>query len=191
MGKPEKLPEVLTPEEARRLLAQPNRKCPTGLRNYALMAVMWRAGLRVSEAINLEISHVDFKNNMVRVVAGKGKKDRNLYVDTFLIDTLKAWHEKRRDIQTKHRNLFVTLDGEPLWDSYVRRMVKREAQQAGIAKDVHPHMLRHSFATHLLHEGFDLNDIRFSLGHKNLATTQIYLHVDPVHLADKMRRRVI
>jgi integrase/recombinase XerD len=191
MPRPKRLPVVLTPQETMRLLNQPNRKCPTGLRNYTIMAVMWRAGLRVSEAIALQPVHIDFKHGLIRVVEGKGKKDRTLYVDPFTIDVLQKWLEVRKSITSKHKHLFVTLQGEPLDDSYLRRMVKREAKQAGIEKDVHPHTLRHSFATDLLNDGFTLVEVQDALGHANLSTTQVYLHVNPVHMARRMQERVV
>lgn len=185
-----RLPVVLTRDEARRLLAQPNRRYPTGLRNYTMMAVMYRAGLRVSEVLALQPVHIDNRRLHIRVVDGKGGKDRTVPVEPWLIDAVQTWQKVRAGLPGDPQSLFVTLKGEPINDRYVRAMVKREAVAAGIAdKDIHPHTLRHSFASELLEDGFTIREVQDLLGHSDLSTTMIYTHVNPVHMAEKMRRR--
>lgn len=192
-----KLPEVLNRDEARRLLAQPNRRYPTGLRNYVMMAVMYRAGLRVSEVISLEPQHIDSRRCQIRVEGGKGDKDRTIPVEPWLIDAIKSWQTIRTQVLKKAgaqwkktRSIFCTLKGAPLIDRYIRAMVKRESQAAGITdKDIHPHTLRHSYASELLEDGFTIREVQDLLGHADLSTTMIYTHVNPVHMADKVRNR--
>jgi integrase/recombinase XerD len=184
-----RLPEILTKEEARQLLAQPNRRYPTGLRNYTMMAVMYRAGLRVSEVLALEPSHIDAKRLHIRVVGGKGDKDRTIPVEPWLIEAIARWQEVRKGLPGNSRAVFVTLKGESLDDRYVRAMVKREAVATGITKDIHPHTLRHSYASELLEDGLTIREVQDLLGHADVSTTMIYTHVNPVHMAEKIRRR--
>lgn len=184
-----KLPVVLTREEARRLLAQPNRRYPTGLRNYTMMAVMYRAGLRVSEVLALEPAHIDANRSHIRVVNGKGAKDRVVPVEPWLIDAIAKWQEVRNSLPGATKALFVSLKGTPLDDRYVRAMVAREAKAAGIDKRVHPHTLRHSYATDLLDEGFTIREVQELLGHSDLSTTMIYTAVNPTHVGEKIRQR--
>lgn len=191
-----KLPEILSRDEARRLLAQPNRRYPTGLRNYVMMAVMYRAGLRVAEVLDLEAHHIDARRSQIRVEGGKGDKDRTIPVEPWLIDAIKSWQTVRAQIQKscgddwrKTKSIFCTLKGAHLIDRYVRAMVKRESQAAGIDKDIHPHTLRHTFASELLEDGFTIREVQDLLGHADLSTTMIYTHVNPVHMAEKVRNR--
>lgn len=183
--RPKKLPEILTRDEIRRLLAKPNRRYPTGLRNYTILATLYRAGLRVSEALGIEAKHIDAKRNHIRVT-GKGDKDRIVPVEPWLVDALKTWDEKRGQ---KTKELFTTLQGKPLNDRYIRQMVAREAQAAGITKHVHPHMLRHTYASELLEEGFSIREVQELLGHADVSTTMIYTHVNPVVVAQKVAAR--
>lgn len=191
-----KLPVVLTRDEVNRLLKQPNRRAPTGLRNYVMLAIMARAGLRVSELLALQAKHIDFEGEQIRVFDGKGGVDRTVPVEPWVIDAIKSWMTKREELRTKPKwmgtkngPLFVTLRGQPLGDRYIREMVKRESQQAGIEKDVHPHTLRHSYASHLLKAGYNLEEVRRALGHAYLVTTQVYLHVEPSEFAAKIREK--
>lgn len=180
-----RLPDVLTAEEVKALLEQPNRRCPTGLRNYTMMLLMYRAGLRVSEVLHLTPKDIDWKAGDVRVNEGKGGKDRVMPLEPWVLDALQSWQEQR----PASKWLFVTLGGEPLDDRYVRAMVKRLAKKAGIEKDVHPHMLRHTYATQLLGEGLSIREVQELLGHADVSTTMIYTHVNPVELRRKIRER--
>lgn len=193
-----KLPVVLTQDELQRLLRQPNRRVPTGLRNYVMMLLMARGGLRVGEVLALQTKHVDLGAGLVRVYGGKGDVDRTIPVEPWVADALKAWLSRREELRQQRKTtwrggksgaVFTTLQGEGLDDRYVRAMVKREAQAAGIEKDVHPHTLRHTYATQLLEDGLHVKEVQDLLGHAYLDTTAIYLHVNPVNLAEKIRAR--
>src|SRR5919198_1776454 len=133
-----KLPKTLTKEEALKLLSQPNKKAPTGLRNRCMMQLMYRAGLRSSEVINLSPRDIEWKEGVLRVWKGKGAKDRTLYLDEHTLDLLRVWDGRR----PKGRYFFCTLKGKKLNDRYVRELVDRYAKKAGIEKHVNPHMLR-------------------------------------------------
>lgn len=191
MGRPNKLPVVLTQKEAIKLLSQPNKRYPTGHRNYAMLVAMYRAGLRVSELISLKARHIDANRNIITVIEGKGAKDRNIKVEPWVIDALLTWNAKRLQLPDpdKEKRLFVTLQGRQLRDRYVRTMVKREAAAAGIDKDIHPHTLRHTYATELLEAGYTIIEVQEQLGHSFVSTTQIYTHVTKSHLDEKTMAR--
>lgn len=186
-GRPNKLPEVLSVEEANELLKQPNRNCPTGLRNYSMMLLMYRAGLRVSEIVNLREQDIDWQQGDIKVVDGKGGRDRIIPMELWVVDALKQW----RGIKPKSMQFFCTLKGGKINDRYIREFVKRYGDKAGIkkSKGVHPHMLRHTFATELLGRGFNIREVQELLGHSDLSTTMIYTHVNPVEIRSKIRRR--
>lgn len=186
-----KLPEVLTRAEVRLLLAQPNRRYPTGLRNYTMMLLMYRTGLRVSEVVNLQPHHIDHSRECIKVVDGKGGKDRVVPVEPHVLSAVDAWMTVRSKLLQKGKSVFTTLKGESLDARYIRAMMKREAQAAGFAKHVHPHMLRHTYATELLEEGLNIREVQELLGHSDVSTTMIYTHVNPVQLAAKIRSRVL
>jgi len=182
---PKKLPKTLTKEEALSLLSQPNKRAPTGLRNRCIMQLMYRAGLRESEVINLGTNDIEWKEGILRVWKGKGAKDRTLYLDEHTLDLLGMWDERR----PRSRYFFCTLKGDKLNDRYIRQLVERYAEKAGIGKHVNPHMLRHTFATELLQEGYNIREVQKLLGHSNVSTTMIYTHVYDSDLANKMRLR--
>jgi len=169
-----KIPEVLSGDELDALLSQPNTRYPTGKRNLALMAVMSDAGLRVSEALNLEARDVNFNTGKIKVRQGKGDKDRILWTGARTLSWLQSWLEVRPPGAGK---LFTTLKGLPLQSRYVRAMVKRYAAKAGVEKDVHPHTLRHSFGTDLYNQTKDIRLVQKMLGHADLSTTMIYTHI--------------
>ena len=173
-SKGRRLPEVLSEEELDALLSQPNPRYPTGKRNLALMAVMADAGLRVSEASNLEARDVNFNTGKIKVRAGKGDKDRILWTGDRTLAWLQSWLEVRPPGKGK---LFTTLKGAPLQSRYIRSMVKRYAQKAGIEKDVHPHTLRHTFGTDLFRETKDIRMVQKMLGHADLSSTMLYTHI--------------
>ncbi|MGE5445372.1 MAG: tyrosine-type recombinase/integrase [Ignavibacteriales bacterium] len=180
-----KLPKTLTKEEVLKLLSQPNKKAPTGLRNRCIMQLMYRAGLRESEVINLGPRDIEWKEGILRVWKGKGAKDRTLYLDEHTLDLLRAWSDKKPG----SRCFFCTLKGKKLNDRYIREMIERYGEKAGIGKHVNPHMLRHTFATELLQEGYNIREVQKLLGHTDVSTTMIYTHVYDSDLANKMRLR--
>jgi len=182
---PKKLPKTLTKDEVLLLLSQPNKRAPTGLRNRCIMQLMYRAGLRESEVINLGTKDVEWGEAILRVWQGKGAKDRTLYLDEHTLDLLRMWDERR----PRGRYFFCTLKGNKLNDRYIRELVDRYAEKAGIGKHVNPHMLRHTFATELLQEGYNIREVQKLLGHSDVSTTMIYTHVYDSDLANKMRLR--
>lgn len=188
--KGETLPvEVLTVDEARALIRQASTRAPTGIRNRALIVVLYRGGLRLAEALALKPADVDLAAGTIRVLRGKGAKARTVGIDEGAAAIVARWIDKRRGLGLRS-GLFCTLAGDPLEPRYVRAMLARYAQRAGIAKRVHPHGLRHTHAAELMHEGVPANVIQAQLGHSSLATTSVYLaHIAPKELVDRMRSR--
>lgn len=173
-----RIPEVLTPTEQAALLAQPNPRYPTGERNRLLMRTMLNAGLRLSEAINLKWVDLDLMTGKLHVKRGKGGKDRILWLGEEDLEFLRHWRERQAQVVGHApEHVFTTLNGKPLQPRYVQAMVARYAKRAGIAKRVTPHTLRHTFATDLLRECGNVELVRRALGHANLATTQVYVHL--------------
>lgn len=170
-----KLPvEILSDDEVARLAAKCSRKAPTGIRNRALVYVLYRCQLRISEALALKPSDVCAERGQINVRIGKGLKQRFVSVDPGTLDQIAAWLAVRK--QNGHHPLFCTLYGKPLSSAYVRLMLPRLARKAGITKRVHPHGLRHSGASALLDKGAALSDIQSQLGHSSPSTTDRYLH---------------
>jgi len=167
--------EVLTAEEVSALLRQCSPKAPTGIRNRALIMVMYRCGLRISEALDLKPSDIDTTKATVRVLDGKGHKPRTVAIDDGALAFVQRWMDTRRSLGLKNGTLFCTLQGGHLHHTYVRVMLKRIAAKAGIDKQVRPHGLRHSHAAELVAEGTPVSVIRDQLGHASLAVTDRYL----------------
>lgn len=173
-------PEPLTLAEVRALMRLCSHRAPTGIRNRAIIVIMYRGGLRVSEALALKPSDVDPAKGTVRVLHGKGNKSRVVGLDDGSMAIVRLWVEKRKTLGLANGKLFCTLDGKQVSDRYVRDMLKRLAAKAGIEKRVHPHGLRHSHAVELVDAGTPVNAIQAQLGHASLAVTDRYLrHVAP------------
>jgi site-specific recombinase XerD len=183
--------EILTEAEVRQLLAQCSRRAPTGIRDRALITVMYRAGLRVSEALDLRPADVDERGGTVRVLHGKGDKARTVGIDDGALAVLEVWLTERKRLGFNGRQrLFCTLSGGPLSADQVRQMVRRRAAKAGIEKRAHPHGLRHAHAAELAAEGTPVNVIQAQLGHSSLSTTSTYLaHVAPAQVIALGRSR--
>ncbi len=184
-------PEVLTEAEAIALMKACSARAPTGVRNRALIAVLWRCGLRISEALQLELRDVDLQAGTVRVRHGKGDRSRTVGLDEQTTALLARWLDRRRKLGAGARApIFCTLQGGRLDSSYVRRLLPRLARKAGIDRRVHAHGLRHTYAAELAREGTAINVIRDALGHTSLAVTDRYLRdVAPTHVIDTMRGR--
>jgi len=184
-------PEVLTETEAIALIKACSTRAPTGVRNRALIAVLWRCGLRISEALALELRDVDLDAGTVRVRHGEGDKSRTVGVDEQTAALLARWLDRRRQLSPGARApIFCTLASRRLDTSYVRRLLPRLAAKAGIDRRVHAHGLRHTYAAELAREGTAINVIRDALGHTSLAVTDRYLRdVAPTHVIDTMRAR--
>ena len=173
--------EPLTLVDVEALRAACSRCAPTGIRNRALLAVLFRSGLRVSEALALFPKDLDPAGGSLRVLHGKGNKARTAPLPTDAADAVDRWLECRKRLRLTGRHpLFCTLRGEPLWDSYVRALCKRLAAKAGVEKRVHPHGFRHGWALGQVQAGVSLNAIQALLGHRSLHTTSVYLqHIAP------------
>ncbi len=184
-------PEPLTGQEVLTLIDACSNRAPTGIRNRALIVVMWRGGLRIGEAMALKPKDVDGKAGTVRVLHGKGDKARLVGLDPEAMAVVQRWIDKRKAIGIKGRApLFCTLAGGPVSAPYVRMMLKRKAEQVGIEKRVHPHGLRHSLAADLANEGVPIHEIQQQLGHGNVATTNTYLRgLNPKATIETMRAR--
>jgi site-specific recombinase XerD len=185
-----KRPQVtfLTPEELGRLATQPKTDTLNGLRDKAIIELLFSSGLRVSELVGLDRDHINLKRREF-MVRGKGQKDRPIFISPEAALWIEKYLDKRQD---NTKPLFIRYSGNKKVDlsgNYhrltarsVQRMVARNALLAGITKHVSPHTLRHSFATDLLMNGADLRSVQAMLGHSNIATTQIYTHVTDPHL---------
>jgi site-specific recombinase XerD len=185
-----KRPQVtfLTPEELERIANQPNTSTVIGLRDRAIIELLFSSGLRVSELVSLDRDHVNLKRREFRV-RGKGQKDRPVFISPEAAGWIERYLNKRQD---NTKPLFIRYSGSKKVDlsgNYTRltarsiqRMISRYAKLAGITKQVSPHTMRHSFATDLLMNGADLRSVQAMLGHSNIATTQIYTHVTDPHL---------
>jgi len=167
-----KLPTILEPEEAQKLLKQQNKRYPTGLRNKAIMSLMLHCGLRLAEVTHLRPGSINLTKGKLRVVSSKESKDRDLAIPEYLIDLLDSW----RKIRPKGDYFFSTLEGKKLSDRYIQQMVKRYADKAGINnKKISPHTLRHSYATQFYKQTKDIETLRRILGHTDIGTTTIYI----------------
>lgn len=181
--RPFRIPETLTDDERLALLRMPNPKCPTGLRNLCMMTLMLNTGLRASEVLNLKTKDINWTSGKLMVRQGKNKKDRTLWLNEDDLELLRQWREKKPESDY----LFSTLEGKAVNDRYLRALVARLAKKAGIDKNVHPHTLRHSFATDLYRQTKDLRMVQKALGHSNIQTTTIYTHVIDDDLENAMR----
>ena len=175
-----KLPQPLSPAECEALLAAPDPRTPSGRRDRAMLELLYATGLRVSELVGLRLNDVNLETRVL-VARGKGNKERLVPVGAPAAESVKAWLAGARQLLLKGRrspDLFVTLRGKRMTRHGFARLLTRHCRTAGIARQVSPHKLRHSFATHLLAGGADLRAVQAMLGHADVATTQIYTHVD-------------
>ena len=163
------LPTVLTKEEVKKLI-----DIFDTLKSRLMVSLIYACGLRVSELTNLKINHLEFEEKIGHVRQGKGKKDRIFNIPEFLLEELREQAEKQKNNSKIY--LFTGPKGK-LTERNLQKIVSLGALRAGIKKEVHPHTLRHSFATHLLEDGTDIRFIQTLLGHSNLSTTEIYAHV--------------
>ena len=173
-----KIPEAINENEIQKMLAAPDLKKKEGIRDRAMLELLYSAGVRVSELVNLELTDIDLEEKILRCF-GKGSKERVVPVGDRVVDTLAKYIPARRQFGKKFSpHLFITRLGKKFTRGGIWKIVKAYAKSAGITKDVYPHIFRHSFATHLLAGGADLRSVQEMLGHADIATTQIYTHVD-------------
>ncbi len=181
------LPHDLTPSEVTRLIHSENAENPLGLRNRAILEVFYATGARVSEVCDVKLSDVDLDSRTVRLF-GKGSRERMTPLGKPAVDALRRYVEESRPHFRSEVVLplwlFLSRAGKRMHRASVFRIVKQAALRAGITKNVYPHLLRHSFATHMLEGGANLRAVQILLGHSSLDTTQIYTHVHQPHLAE-------
>ncbi len=188
-GRP--LPQYLTHSEVERLLSAPDRSTPEGLRDRAMLELMYASGLRATEVVSLRLENVDGSAGFLRVV-GKGGKERVVPVAQPALDTLAEYvkHGRPRFLRKKGAGnlLFLSRLGRPITRQTLWTRIGRWAREAGIRGPISPHTLRHSFAGHLLAGGADLRAVQAMLGHADISTTQIYTHVSAERLREIHRK---
>ncbi|HHY03797.1 MAG TPA: site-specific tyrosine recombinase XerD [Thermoanaerobacterales bacterium] len=174
-----RLPRVLSVKEVSNLLNQPDTTNPLGLRDRTMLELLYATGMRVSELLSITPEDVNLDMGFVRCL-GKGSKERIIPIGTTAISFLKEYIQKARTKLLNKKNskqLFLNHRGEKLSRQGFWKIIKRHAKNAGISKDITPHTIRHSFATHLLENGADLRSVQEMLGHADISTTQIYTHI--------------
>ncbi len=179
-----RLPKVLTQQEVTALLDQRKAAKPEDIRDTAMLELLYATGLRVSELVNLELSHMNLAVGYV-LATGKGGKQRVVPMGDMARQKIDVYLERARHALTKGRTsvyLFITRRGKNMTRQAFWNVLRSRARQARIAKSISPHMLRHSFATHLLEHGADLRSVQAMLGHSKISTTQIYTHVEHARL---------
>lgn len=176
------LPHFLDEDQAVSLMDAPCTDDWVGRRDRAILSLLYDCGLRVSEVVRIDLNHIE-RDRMLLQVFGKGRKQRRVPLLEITLDAIQAWLELRETPPKLGKNsvedaaLFLNQNGGRLTDRSVRRVLNAWIARAALSLSVHPHMLRHSFATHLLNAGADLRDVQELLGHEHLSTTQIYTHI--------------
>lgn len=186
-----KLPKTLSSTELEALFSKPNRAAPTGLRNLCMLTLMYRCGLRVSETTGIHLRDVRLDDGQIhlRPEVAKGGREAFVYLDDQATELLRSWIVVRRKYAARKPRLFTTLKGGQVSRKYVWEMTGRYARRAGIERPVHPHMLRHTYATELLREGFNVREVQQLLRHADIRTTVIYTHIFEADLARKIQQR--
>jgi integrase/recombinase XerD len=175
------LPKFLNQAEIETLLAQPDVSTETGLRDRAILELMYASGLRVSEAVSIKMSEIDLDSGIL-TTTGKGSKTRRVPIGSSAVEWLKSYFAARRKKQNiEVQNLFVTPLGRPLNRQIIYQFIREYAEKCGL-QGVSPHTLRHSFATHLIQNRADIRSVQQMLGHSDISTTQIYTHITDAHL---------
>jgi integrase/recombinase XerD len=178
------LPETLNELQVEQFLEKIDTKAVHGLRDRAMIELLYASGLRISELANARLENFNFEERMLRVT-GKGNKTRLVPVGRKACEALAAYLSTERPKLVKPRSsseIFLSERGMKLTTARIWQIVKKHAQRAGMKKNIYPHLLRHSFATHLLSNGADLRIIQEMLGHADISTTQVYIHVDQQRL---------
>lgn len=184
------LPESLTTEEVDDLLSVHNEKTDKGLRDKAIFELMYSSGLRVSEICSLKIEDIFFDEKYLKI-CGKGKRERIVPINDKALDILKRYIQTSRVVMVKGKKtseLFLNFRGDKISRVGIWKIVKEAMKKSGIEKNVYPHTLRHSFATHLIQHGADLRSVQRMLGHSDITTTEIYTHVDSTHLKKQIAK---
>jgi integrase/recombinase XerD len=184
------LPSVLSEDDVDRLLAAPDVETPGGLRDRAMLELLYATGMRVSELLNVETAHMNLEAGYIRT-RGKGSKERLIPLGDQAVDWIKRYIKDARPALGRNRptsHVFLSRLGKKISRQYFWKLVVKYARQAGIKKDISPHTLRHSFATHLLTHGADLRSVQMMLGHSDISTTEIYTHITTQRLKDVHER---
>ena len=178
-----KLPKLLDVDQTFQLL-EIKENDVLAIRDKAIIELIYSSGLRLTEVISLNIDDIDFIDRVLTVI-GKGKKARNLPIGKFAIQAIDDWLKSRQQLvkNNKERALFISNRGSRISPRSVQERIKRWAVKQGLSGNVHPHMLRHSFASHILESSGDLRAVQELLGHADISTTQVYTHLDFQHLA--------
>lgn len=185
-----RLPDVLSRDEMTLLLAQPGAETPAGIRDSAMLELVYATGIRVSELIGLTVNSINWQVGYL-VAMGKGEKERIVPVGQTAYERVKRYQEAARPILLKGREsnlLFLNRSGNGFTRQGFWKIVKKYAATAGLDKAIHPHTFRHSFASHLLEGGADLRSVQIMLGHADISTTQIYTHVTRERLKEIHRK---
>lgn len=188
MTRPNKLPTILNESEIQALTAQANPRYVTGHRNRVMMQLMFSLGLRLAEVVNLRWDDIDFLSEILMIREGKGMKDRTLFIKdnnwkgTNDKTALQEWKERQtEELEELPEYVFTTMSkgskGNKLSDRYVQAMIRRYSRRAGLKKKISPHTLRHTFATQLYKHTKDIVVVQKALGHADLSTTMVYVHL--------------
>ena len=179
-----KIPQTLSVNEVDALLSQPNIRNRQGIRDKAILETLYATGMRVSEAVNLKTDNVNLDVGFLRCI-GKGNKERIIPLGAKAMSSIRRYLKVSRPQQLKNKEidfLFLNRFGKKISRQSLWKLIKRYAREARIKKPIRPHILRHSFATHLLERGADLRSVQEMLGHANISTTQIYTHISKERL---------
>lgn len=176
-----KLPKALDADNIQQLLSIDGDDW-LSVRDRAILELFYSSGLRLSELVDLDIDDIDLIDGLL-TVTGKGRKTRTLPIGRIAIEALQSWLPLRIDANPDHGGVFLTQKGRRLGQRAIQQRLKKYSLQQGMSQQVHPHMLRHSFASHILESSGDLRAVQELLGHSNISTTQIYTHLDFQHLA--------
>ncbi len=180
-----KLPDTLSVDEIDRLIGSIDPSTCKGLRDRAILEVLYSCGVRVSELCDLKIGDLFFGEGYIRII-GKGDKQRLVPVSGIARDRIQLYLETRRDERSNEATLFLNNRGGRLTRVMIFTIIKQAALRAGIDKRISPHTFRHSFATHLLEGGANIRQVQELLGHENILTTEIYTHLDSSHLRETL-----
>lgn len=187
MKAPKKLPEVLREEDIQKVLDAWQPGDPVGIRNKALVEVLYGSGMRVSELVSLRVRDLDLREGIARVL-GKGRKERIVPLSPKALEALTRYLDVRREFSPQTDHVFVSRRGRPLARQRVWEILREVFRELAEVEGVYPHLLRHSFATHLLSRGADLRVIQELLGHARLATTQVYTHLSMDQVKQAFRK---
>ena len=188
MKNQKKIPDVLDEDEQKRLLDQFNLRYITPHRNRTIIMLLLNTGLRLAEMTNLKWSDINLTSGQVKVVEGKGLKDRIVYIDNNMLEELRSWRERQLEVWGSTPYVFTTRTLKLLDGKYVWNMIKTYKDKAGIDKKITTHSLRHTFATDLLRDSKNIRIVQKALGHSDISTTQVYTHIVDDELEDAMKK---